>query len=296
MDLLPVFLAGPLVAAVGIVAVFFVMRRRAVDKKSMYSARRSQIERKVRAARQRTLAPTGRRTKEDTAAAAPAMEFGMEAKPAAPTATWATPPAAPQQTWASPPAAAPQETWASPPAASPADTWATPAASAPAAPSAPAPVQQPWDVGPTAPPPTPTYAPPPEPAYTPPAPEPAYSPPPVDSSWTPAPAEPSTIPPPMETAAAVPAGGQASWEVVGQAAPAAEPETDKKSKKDREKEKSSTGGAWQLASGMAPGDEADDDVVKRPSATMAIAQYAILVVGLVMVLIGVIVMIGNSSQ
>jgi hypothetical protein len=293
MDLLPIFLAGPLVAAVGIVAVFFVMRRRAVDKKSMYSARRSQIERKVRAARQRTLAPTGRRSKDETAmATAPAMEFGMEAKPAAPTATWATPPAAAQETWASPPASAP--------AASPGDTWATPAASAPAAPIAPTPVQQPWDVGPTAPAPAPAYGPPPEPAYAPPPtepayspPEPAYSPPPVDSSWTPAPAE--TIPPPMETAASVPAGGQASWEVVGQAAPAAEPETDKKSKKDKDKEKSATG-AWQLASGMAPGEEADDEVDKRPSATMAIAQYAILVVGLVMVLIGVIVMIGNSSQ
>src|SRR3954451_7517368 len=98
MGLTPLFLAGPLVAVIGIVAVFFVMRRRAVDKKSMYSARRSQIERKVRAARQRTLAPTGRHTKDETAAA-PAMEFGMEAKPAAPTATWASPAAPAQETW-----------------------------------------------------------------------------------------------------------------------------------------------------------------------------------------------------
>jgi len=300
MGLTPFFLAGPLVAVVGIVAVFFVMRRRAVDKKSMYSARRSQIERKVRAARQRTLAPTGRHSKEDataTAAAAPAMGFGMEAKPATPTATWATPAAPAQETWAAPPASAPAappaDNWAAP-AASPAETWATPAASAPAAPSAPAPVQQPWDVGATAAPPTPAYAPPPEPAYAPPPSEPAYSPPPVDSSWTPAPAEAAaTIPSSSETAAASGSGGGAAWEVVGQAAPAAEPEPDKKSKKDKQKEKTSTG-AWQLASGMAPGDEADEEVVKRPSATMAIAQYAVLVVGLVMVLIGVIVMIGNS--
>src|SRR5204862_3955838 len=51
-------LAGPLVAIVGIVAVFFVLRRKSVEKRSMYSARRSQIEHKVRAARQRTLAPS----------------------------------------------------------------------------------------------------------------------------------------------------------------------------------------------------------------------------------------------
>src|SRR6266704_3310152 len=55
--------AGPLVALVGIVAVFFVLRRKSVEKRSMYSARRSQIEHKVRAARQRTLAPHGRAQK-----------------------------------------------------------------------------------------------------------------------------------------------------------------------------------------------------------------------------------------
>jgi len=52
-------LAGPMVAIIGIVAVFFVLRRKSVEKRSMYSARRSQIEHKVRAARQRTLAPHG---------------------------------------------------------------------------------------------------------------------------------------------------------------------------------------------------------------------------------------------
>src|SRR5438309_1799996 len=52
-------LAGPFVAIVGIAAVFFVLRRKSVDKRSMYSARRSQIEHKVRAARQRTMAPHG---------------------------------------------------------------------------------------------------------------------------------------------------------------------------------------------------------------------------------------------
>src|SRR2546422_11576859 len=56
-------LAGPLVAIVGIVAVFFVLRRKSVDKRSMYSARRSQIEHKVRAASQRTMAPHGRSEK-----------------------------------------------------------------------------------------------------------------------------------------------------------------------------------------------------------------------------------------
>src|SRR5207249_2753057 len=57
---MPYLLAGPFVALIGILAIFFVLRRKSVEKRSMYSARRSQIEHKVRAARQRTLAPRGR--------------------------------------------------------------------------------------------------------------------------------------------------------------------------------------------------------------------------------------------
>jgi hypothetical protein len=64
-------------------------------------------------------------------------------------------------------------------------------------------------------------------------------------------------------------------------------------KKRSKKEKAAQSGSWQLSSGNAPGAEADDEV-KKPSATMAIAQYAVLVVGLVMVLIGVLVMVANS--
>ncbi|HEY8951814.1 MAG TPA: hypothetical protein VIP78_04560, partial [Candidatus Dormibacteraeota bacterium] len=63
-------------------AVVFVMRHKAVEKRSMYSARRSQIEHKVRAARQRTLGPGRRAEKadkghafEETAAAAPALTY-----------------------------------------------------------------------------------------------------------------------------------------------------------------------------------------------------------------------------
>src|SRR5229473_2473843 len=78
--------AGPFVALIGIVAVFIVMRHRSVQTKSMYSARRGQIERKVRAARQRTLAPSSKHAEKEAEQtfAAP----GMEAKTAAPTATW----------------------------------------------------------------------------------------------------------------------------------------------------------------------------------------------------------------
>src|SRR6267143_1843706 len=90
MGLAPILLVGPFVAAVGLVAVIFVMRHRSVQEKSMYSARRSQIERKGRAARQRTLALTGRRSDKDEAAAAEQAftASDMEAKAAAPTATW----------------------------------------------------------------------------------------------------------------------------------------------------------------------------------------------------------------
>src|SRR5947199_10156537 len=56
-------LAGPLVGLSGTVSIFFVLRRKSVEKRSMYSARRSQIEHKVRAARPRTLAPRGRAQK-----------------------------------------------------------------------------------------------------------------------------------------------------------------------------------------------------------------------------------------
>ena len=64
-------------------------------------------------------------------------------------------------------------------------------------------------------------------------------------------------------------------------------------KKKSKKDKAGQSGSWQLASGDAPGAEGDEEV-KKPSATMAIAQYAVLVVGLVMVLIGVLVMVANS--
>jgi hypothetical protein len=41
------------------------------------------------------------------------------------------------------------------------------------------------------------------------------------------------------------------------------------------------------------GDEADEGP-RKPSTLIAVAQYAVLVVGLVMVLIGVVVMVANS--
>src|ERR1700682_2930003 len=55
-----ILLIGPAVAVIGLVAVVFVMRHKSVEKRSMYSARRSQIEHKVRAARQRTMAPVNK--------------------------------------------------------------------------------------------------------------------------------------------------------------------------------------------------------------------------------------------
>jgi hypothetical protein len=97
--------------------------------------------------------------------------------------------------------------------------------------------------------------------------------------------EPTTLEP-LEPAK--PAAAGAAWSVVGE------------SSKDvaisaAESRKSAKGktGSWSLASGDAPGTESDE-VAKGPSATVAIAQYAILVVGLIMVLIGVVVMVANS--
>src|SRR3989440_6408219 len=107
-------LAGPFVALVGITAVFFVLRRKSVEKRSMYSARRSQIEHKVRAARQRTLTPHGRTEKpaEQPAEAAspfaqtqvqPTITYQRSAFEAPPAAPPVAPPARPQQAPQPPP-------------------------------------------------------------------------------------------------------------------------------------------------------------------------------------------------
>src|SRR6266446_6644131 len=108
-------LIGPAVALVGIVAVVFVMRHKAVEKRSMYSARRSQIEHKVRAARQRTLTPRGRSERpEQTAVAAPSP-FAAQAQQ---TATYEAP------AWEPPPMAPPEPSWT--PAPSPASEKVAP--------------------------------------------------------------------------------------------------------------------------------------------------------------------------
>ncbi len=248
-------LTGPAVAVIGIVAVFFVMRHKSVEKRSMYSSRRSQIEHKVRAARQRTLMPLKRgdkasRAGEDEGASAPAATLTYEAP------AYAGPPVAP------PPIMAP--------------------------------AQPAWDTGPTAPAPSPPPFTPPSPAYEPPPAEPPPSETPeAQQAWTPAPETPETAPPeraPAQTAAAAPAGGGASWSVVGETKGTAEPPRAAKKKKSKDEART---GAWQLASGEVAGEEADDSLMK-PSAALAIAQYAALVLGLCLVLIGVVVMVANQ--
>src|SRR5216683_1688088 len=148
--------AGPLVALIGIVAVVFVMRHRSVQTKSMYSARRGQIERKVRAARQRTLAPTGKHAGKEAEAqveqtyAAP----GMEAKTAAPTATWG--PSAAGPGLAAPPQGPAEMTWdvgpaVAPPPFAPSGPAYTPSPPAPEeewAPAAVQPVERPAPIEP----------------------------------------------------------------------------------------------------------------------------------------------------
>jgi hypothetical protein len=256
---MPIALAvGSASALIGIVAVFFVLRRKSVDKRSMYSARRSQIEHKVRAARQRTLAGQARVEKQEEAPglSAPASPFASQAATYEPSAY-------------------------EPP----------PAAAAPVARGAPeAPSSSPWDVGPSA---------PPAEQFAPPPPPPAFEPAPSEPVWTPAPAppqapaEPST---PVEPAhPSVVAASPAAWSVVGEAkesAATAEPQPKKKKKgKDQE---AAPAGSWQLASGNAPGDEPEEGVIKAPGQGVAIAQYAVLVVGLVAVLIGVLIMVAGS--
>jgi hypothetical protein len=245
---------GPAVAVIGIVAVVFVMRHKSVEKRSMYSSRRSQIEHKVRAARQRTLAPgrhadKGRGTvDESTIPPAPTLTYEPSA--------FAGPPVAPP----------PKKTHESQPVW---DAGAT-AGAAPSSPTFSAPVEPP-------------------PAYEPPA----YAPAAAEPAWTP------TIEPPKQESApaAAPtasADAGAAWSVVGETKTSAEPEPPKK-KRSKQDAISAATGAWQLASGEAASEEAEDDEPKKPTAVVAIAQYAVLVVGLVMVLIGVVVMVANSK-
>jgi hypothetical protein len=263
----PIFFVGPAVAAIGLVAVFFVMRHKSVEKRSMYSSRRSQIEHKVRAARQRTLIPLRHGEKESatlaqsTSAAAPTLTYEPSA--------YAGPPVAPP----------PKKTHGAQPV---------------------------WDAGPTAPaalPGPPIVMPPPPPlAYEPPAYEmppavesPAGEPaaePAAEPAWTPTPAPEPAQPerPAPAPAAATSAGAGASWSVVGETKGSAEPEPVAK----RKKSKGDPQAPWSLASGVVPGDEAEEGGSNKPSAAIAVAQYAVLVVGLVMVLIGVVVMLANS--
>jgi hypothetical protein len=245
---------GPAVAVIGIVAVVFVMRHKSVEKRSMYSSRRSQIEHKVRAARQRTLAPhghadKGRPVEESTIPPAPTLTYEPSA--------FAGPPVAP------PPkkTQGPQPVW---------DTGSTSAA-APSTPTYSAPVQPP------------AYEAPP---YEAPAAEPAWTP-------TPEPAQPEPAAPAAAQSSSADAG--AAWSVVGETKTANEPDAPKK-KRSKQDAISQATGAWQLASGEAAGgEEAEDDGPKKPSAVIAIAQYALLVVGLVTVLIGVLVTVANSK-
>jgi hypothetical protein len=253
MGLTPILLVGPFLAVVGIVSVIFVMRHKSVQTKSMYSSRRQTIERKVRAARQRTLGPA-KHDEPDAAKAAPPV--GAPGTPTFQPAAFEGPPVAPPSY--DPSAAAP------------------PTGFEPASPTA---GSQPWDVGPTAPPPPPpppviVQVPPPEPVWT-----------------------PSVEPTPQRPAVETPAGAGASWSIVGEVKQEAEVGTGKGKKKKKRGKEAAGGGAsgWQLASGEAPDTFYEDEEVKKPSAAMAIAQYAVLVVGLVMVLIGVLVMVANSQ-
>jgi hypothetical protein len=252
-----VLLIGPFVAAVGLVAVYFVMRHRSVQTKSMYSSRRAQIERKVRAARQRTLTPTSK-----SAPAPPGETFvtpGMEGKTAIPTATWGPPTVGPTP--------APEPVWEVGPT--------TPAPSVPPPPVAPEPSP-------------PTFAPT-ESPYAPAQKQEVWTPAPVESFQPVAPPRPDSAVAPVET----PAGAGASWSIVSEDSKDVTDEAVTGTSKKRKKDKNEQTGSWQLASGDAPGDDYPDEI-KAPSSALAVAQYAVLVVGLVMVLIGVLVMVANA--
>ena len=267
-------LAGPLVVIGGIVAVFFVLRRKSVEKRSMYSARRSQIEHKVRAARQRTLTPHGHAEKPPAPAAAGGASPFDQAQ-VSPGATYQAPAYEPPPV--APPTAPPVPRRQEAPAQMP---WEQPSIPPPAAP---APASSPWDFP----------AAPPEP-FTP-APEPAPTPAPTEPVWTPAPQPAAPAAPMAPAASTAPSTAAGSWSVVSagkESAAGAEAEPKKKKGK---KAAAAPSSSWELASGEAPGSESEELEVRRSGRTLiAVAQYAVLVVGLVMVLVGVLVMVANS--
>src|SRR2546430_11536845 len=192
------FLAVPLVAVIGIAAVFFVLRRKSVEKRSMYSARRSQIEHKVRAARQRTLTPHGHAEKaaeqpEGAPGASPFDQTRIQPTIAYQTPAYEAPPVAPP----APPPARPQQAPSPPP-------WETPSSPAPAPSSFdyPAATPEPYTPAPVAPP--EPFRPPPEPTPMPPS----------ERSWTPAPKPARTLAPAQTVAPAASATAAGSWGIV----------------------------------------------------------------------------------
>jgi hypothetical protein len=286
-------LAGPLVALIGIGAVFFVLRRKSEEKRSMYSARRQQIEHKVKAARQRTLAPHGHAPKpvEQPAPTGAQPSPFDQRQQIQPTVSYQYQAPAYEAPPVAPPSAPPARRQEAPAAPM---LWETPSAPAPA----PAPADSSgWDFPPaTTVPPEPVYPVPSAPREPfRPAPEPTPMPP-SEPAWTPAPKPAEPLAPAQTVASATSATAAGSWEVVSStkdAAATAAPEA--KKKKGGKAAATATGSSWELSSGDAAGMETEEAEGRRPSGTIvAVAQYAVLVVGLVMVLIGVLVMVANS--
>jgi hypothetical protein len=116
-------------------------------------------------------------------------------------------------------------------------------------------------------------------------------PPPVEQ-WTPGPAPAERVAPfepptPVQPARSATAAAGADWSIVSE-------QKGKGGAADYGDKKPAAGGDWQLASGEAPLDTAEDQGKRPAGQLVGIAQYAILVIGLVMVLIGVLVMVANS--
>lgn len=258
---------GAVLAVIGVGAVFFVMRRRAVQTRSMYSSRRNQIERKVKAARQRTLAPQGRTP--GTSAGAQLTDVAMAPPPSPAGSIYDAPGAG----------APPPQSWDASAAPAPMAFPLGAEASAPAPPATPVEPAAPAGPGP---------------AWTPGPPEQTWSPSEAPASSAAPPAMPAAPPPPSYSpseAAAPSAEGDAgaAWSIVGETKDDA---TEAPAARGRGKRAASS--QWSLASGETP-EEDDLDQVKGPNVALGVAQYAVFVVGLIMVLIGVLVMVANSK-
>ena len=282
---------GPILALLGVVAAFYILRRKAKVRKSMYRTLREQREHDLRKARARaTAAKAATETaaiqkEQEEHAAAERAAAAAAAPPAGPVATASIEPTVPVSEWQSAPAQVPEST---PPAPE----------TTPLQPTITTPEPEPVPVAEPEPEPAPVPEPEPEPVQLP-EPEPMSEP-------TPEP-EPVPGPEPAPEPEAAPTG-KASWEIVE---PAGHGESVKRaaeaagaasgsradweldsSEQERAGDRLKRGGGGNRSDDRG-GD--DDEALGGETLGQTLLSYAGLVAALLVILLGILFMIGSRT-